>query len=137
MGRCRITCRRHPSVLLTGPCSKGLQSLCNNYWFAVKLGVQHKITGGGLCGRLISLPPPSLYSLSLAFPSHCLSHKSLSWLGFPGALIHHTPVCACESHQICLYFQSYERNVGSGRATSPSSFYRMKDLNSYSKQKLL
>lgn len=28
--------------------SKGLQSLCNNYWFAVKLGVQCKIAGGGL-----------------------------------------------------------------------------------------
>lgn len=118
--------------------SKGLRSPCNHDQFSVKLGIQHKIAGGGLCGGLISpLPPAPLYSFSLPFPSPALSHRSLTLGGFLEVLIHHTAGCAHESHGICLYFQSCERHLGSGRATSPSSFYRMKDLNSYSKQRLL
>lgn len=49
--RFRITSKRDPSFLLTGPGLKGLQSLCHSYWFIVKLGVVGKVVSRGLGNR--------------------------------------------------------------------------------------
>lgn len=76
---------------------------------------------------------PLLISLSVSFPSPSLCLTVSDWVKSPGALTHHALCCACESHWVRIYFQPCESNMDSRRATSPSRFYRKKDLNSYSK----
>lgn len=136
MGRLRITRRRQPSVVFTGPIQRVFDPHVTMISFQLSWHTAQNSQWRTVWQADLS-PPASLYSFSLPFPSPALSHRSLTRRGFLEVLIHLTAGCAHESHWICLYFQSCERHLGSGRATSPSSFYRMKDLNSYSKQRLL